>query len=178
MLFTERSIWSMIHGIGLAGGFLLLFSSAFHCLWSLRAGDGLSATFLQRQCRTLAGVTLLMAVILWATILIGTFIAFPGYRAAPPAGTADLTLYPKELLKSSPDTEWLHAIGMETKEHMPWIAGILMTAVAFVAVRYQARLTQDNGIRRTMLAFLTITLAVVSVIAMLGIFINKVAPLV
>lgn len=177
MLFTERSIWTMVHGIALGGGFLILFSAAFHCLWSLRSPDDLSPPMVQRQCRFLGQMTVLMAIVLWLTVLVGTFVSFPGYRATPPAGTTDLAAYPKELLKSDPDTEWLHSIGMELKEHMPWVPAILMTAVAFVAVRYGTAMAANRQIRSLMLALLTVTFSVVAFIALVGIFINKVAPL-
>jgi hypothetical protein len=117
-----------------------------------------------------------MAVMLWLTVIIGTFISFPGYRAVPPEG-ADLTFYPKELLKSRPDTAWLHEIGMEIKEHMPWIPAMLMTAVAFVAARYQSRVVEVAQVRTGLLALLAITFGVVAFIALIGVFINKVAPL-
>lgn len=177
MLFTERSIWTMVHGIALGGGFLLLFSSAFHCLWSLRSRNDLSSALIERQCGFLARVTAFMAVILWLTVIVGTFVSFPGYRATPPAGTTDLTPYPKELLKSNPDTDWLHSIGMELKEHMPWVPTMLMTAVAFVAARSRTGIIDNTQIRSLMLALLTVTFGVVSFIALIGIFINKVAPL-
>jgi TRAP-type uncharacterized transport system fused permease subunit len=167
----------MIHGFGLGGVFLLLFSSVFHCLWSLRSADNLSAAMLQTHCRFLARITVLMAVILWLTIFVGTYINFPDYRANPPAGAADLTTYPKALLMANPDTKWLHEVGMETKEHMPWVAAMLMTAVAFVAARYQTKIVEEAKIRSTMLTLLTVVFGVVALVGLLGVFINKVAPL-
>jgi magnesium-transporting ATPase (P-type) len=176
MIFSERSIWTMIHGIGLGGGFLILFSSAFYCLWSLRS-EAVPPALAQKQCRFVAGITVLMAAMLWLTIVMGTFVSFPGYRANPPDG-ADLSRYPKALIKSNPEIEWLHNIGMETKEHMPWVAAMLMTAVAYVAVRYRGHVAVEPHLRNAMLMFLTAVFGVVSLVALLGVFINKAAPLV
>ena len=177
MLFTERSIWTMIHGIGLGGAFLIVFSSVVYCLWNLRAADGLPADTVQRQTRFLARATVTLAVNLWLVVLIGTFVNFPSYKAEPPAGTTDLDPYPKALLKFDPDTAWLHELGMELKEHMPWVPAMLMTAVAFVAARYGSKLAGEATMRNTMLALLVISFAVAGFVGLIGVFINKVAPL-
>ena len=104
-------------------------------------------------------------------------IGFPPYRATPPEGTADLASYPRSLLLSSPETEWLHAFAMETKEHLPFVAGILATAVAFVAWRYRRRFLEERAMRRVGAGLLAACFAIVAYVSLLGVFINKVAPL-
>lgn len=177
MLFTERSIWTMIHGIGLGGSFLILFSSAFYCLWNLNT-EALPEAIAQRRCRFLSRLSIGLAVILWLTVLVGTFVSFPGYRVNPPEGASDLSMYPKAALKANPDTEWLHSIGMELKEHLPWIPAMLMTAIAYVTWRHADELVEEVRLRRFVLALFPLIFAVVSAVALIGIFINKVAPLV
>jgi hypothetical protein len=66
---------------------------------------------------------------------------------------------------------------MEIKEHVPWIAAMLATAVAFVAVRYRAQLLRDGALRRVATTLLAICFLLVSFVSLLGVFINKVAPL-
>jgi hypothetical protein len=66
---------------------------------------------------------------------------------------------------------------METKEHLPFIAAILATAVAFVAVRYGGRFLADRRLRLAGTAFLTVAFLIVAYVSLLGVFINKVAPL-
>jgi hypothetical protein len=66
---------------------------------------------------------------------------------------------------------------METKEHLPFIASMLATAVAFVAWRYRKQLLGDAPLRRIGSALLAISFALVAYISLLGVFINKVAPL-
>jgi hypothetical protein len=66
---------------------------------------------------------------------------------------------------------------METKEHLPFVACMLATAVAFVAWRYRRRFVTDPSLRWGGMAMLTVTFGIVAYISLLGVFINKVAPL-
>ena len=124
----------------------------------------------------LGWLSVLMVVLLWLSVLMGTYRVFPMYRATPPADAASLVAYPRALLMSNPDTRWLHAFGMEVKEHMPWIAAMLATAVAFITFRYRGRLLADDGLRRMAAVVLTISFVVVAFVALMGVFVNKVAP--
>lgn len=179
LLFSERSIWTMLHGVVLGGGALVTLFAALFSLVAMRvpAGAAADAGTVDRQARYLAGLTVAAAVVLWLTVLVGTYVSFPPYRAAPPEGTADLSAYPRSLLLSSPGTEWLHGFAMEIKEHVPWIAAMLATAVAFVAARYRSAVLRDARLRGMAAALLGISLALVAGAALLGTFINKVAPL-
>ena len=176
MLFTERSIWTMIHGIVLGGGALMALFAALFCLRALRAENASDSAF-QNQSRYLVWLTVFTAVALWLTVLIGTYITFPPYRATPPAGLTDLSAYPKSLIQSNPGTAWLHSFAMEVKEHVPWIAAILSTAVAFISARYRSQLLTDARINKMATMLLAICFVLVSLVAILGVFINKVAPL-
>jgi hypothetical protein len=175
LLFSNRSIWTMIHGIALGGAALMGLSAALFSLRAMRTED--PSDVVQNQSRYLARLTVFVAVVLWLTVLVGTYVNFPPYRATPPAGISDLSGYPRSLIQSNPGTGWLHAFAMEIKEHVPWIAAMLATAVAFVAVRYRSRLLTDAQLRGMATAVLAICFALVSFVAILGVFINKVAPL-
>ena len=177
MLFTGRSIWTMLHGIVLGGGALMALAAALFSLHAMRAADAPDVAVIPRQAQKLAGLLVFAAVALWLTVLVGTYISFPPYRATPPEGTIDLTRYPRALLLAHPETAWLHRFAMELKEHVPWIAAMLATAVAFVAVRYRARLLSDARLRRMARALLAVSFTRASAIALLGVFVNKVAPL-
>ena len=135
MLFSERSIWTMVHGIGLGGGALIGLAAALFYLYAARSSDGAAAP---PGSGALAAATVLSAVLLWLTVIVGTYVIFPPYRVTPPAGVTDLSAFPRALVLASPSTAWLHAFAMESKEHMPWIASMLTTAVAFVTVRYRS----------------------------------------
>jgi hypothetical protein len=175
LLFTNRSIWTMIHGIVLGGGALMGLSAALFSLRAMRTAD--LSDVVQHQSRYLAWVIVFVAVVLWLTVLVGTYVNFPPYRATPPAGLSDLSQYPRSLIQSNPGTVWLHAFAMEIKEHVPWIAAMLATAVAYVGVRYRSRLMTDSQLRGMATTVLAICFVLVSFVAILGVFINKVAPL-
>ena len=174
MLFSERSIWTMVHGIGLGGGALIGLAAALFYLYAARSSDGAAAP---PGSGALAGATVLSAVLLWLAVIVGTYVVFPPYRVTPPAGVTDLSEFPRALVLASPSTAWLHAFAMESKEHMPWIAAMLVTAVAFVAARYESALLTDARLRGMSMALLAIGFALASSAGLMGIFVNKVAPL-
>jgi hypothetical protein len=116
------------------------------------------------------------ALIAWLTVISGTWIIYPGYRAAPPEGAGDVTPYPKAALVGQSDTAFWHTFAMEWKEHIGWLTPFLATAVACAAVRHGELVRRDDRVRRALaglfvLAFLTAVIA-----ATAGAFINKVAP--
>jgi uncharacterized membrane protein len=175
LLFSSRSIWTMIHGIVLGGGGLLAVAAALFAMVAMRtapAGDAAAA-----QSRYLAWLLVAAAVLLWAAVIVGTYISFPPYRATPPEGLTELSAYPRALIRSNPGTAWLHSFAMESKEHMPWIAAMLASGVAFVAARYRAQLLSDDRLRRISVSLLSFVLVLVAGVSFLGILINKVAPL-
>ena len=176
MLFTDRSLWTMIHGIVLGGAALMALFAALFSMFAMRTADGLDVAT-DTRARSLAGLTVFIAVVLWLAAFVGTYVIFPLYRATPPDGATDLSHYPRSLLLGNPDTAWLHAFAMESKEHMPWIASMLATAVAFVAVRYQSTLLNNAPLRQMTMTLLAICFALVSFVGLMGIFVNKVAPL-
>ncbi len=174
MLFTDRGILTMVHGIVLSGAALLGLSAALFALWTTPKGNG-RAVATDEQSRSLAQLTVFIAAALWLAVLGGTYVVFPLYRATPPEG-ADLSQFPRALIMANPNTVWLHAFAMEIKEHVPWIASMLATAVAFVSVRYRSRMRTDASLRSMAMALLAISFALTSFVGLLGIFINKVAP--
>ena len=176
MLFTERSLWTMIHGIVLGGGALLALAAVLFSLHAMRAETD-TAAVPENQARYVGWLMVLTSVLLWLTVLVGTYITFPPYRATPAEGITDLSRYPRALILSSPGTAWLHAFAMEVKEHMPWIAAMLATAVAYVSMRYRSGLLTDSQLGRMATTVLAICFVLVSFVAILGVFINKVAPL-
>jgi hypothetical protein len=175
MLFSERSLWTMVHGVGLGGGAMLALAAALFAFYLVRPRAG--ATGRLDASGPLAALTGFTAVMLWLTTLVGTYVVFPPYRADPPEGTTDLSAYPRSLVLAEPSTVWLHAFAMESKEHLPFIASILATAVAFVAWRYRRQLFEDRALHRIGAALLVICFGIVAYVSILGVFINKVAPL-
>lgn len=176
LLFSGRSVWTMIHGIVLGGGALMALAAALFSLRAMRTEDRANVAA-QNQSRYLAWLVVFAAGALWLTVLIGTYVNFPAYRATPPDGLTDLSRYPRSLIQSNPETVWLHALAMEIKEHVPWIAAMLATAVAFVATRYRSKLLTDTRLNDMATRLLGISFLLASIVGVLGIFVNKVAPL-
>ncbi|HXV60161.1 MAG TPA: hypothetical protein VEK15_05665 [Vicinamibacteria bacterium] len=174
MLFSDRSILTMVHGLVFGGGALLVLAAALYALCVL-PGDG--ARVSAAQSRSLSRLLLFGAVLTWCAVLGGTYLVFPPYRTTPPEGATDLSRYPRSFLLGNPDTAWLHAFAMEEKEHVPWVAAMLATAAAFVSVRYRAVFANDRSLRRMVTVLVTVGFVLVGWTALLGTFINKVAPL-
>jgi heme A synthase len=176
LLFSDRSLWTMFHGMVLGGGGMIALAAALFALRVIRADPRLDPAG-ERRAREVGWLLVLAAVLLWASVIVGTYVVFPPYRATPPEGLVNLAQYPRSLIQANPETAWLHGFAMETKEHAPWIAAMLATAVAFVGVRHRSRLLVDRGLKRMVMALLAIALVLVAYVATLGVFVNKVAPL-
>jgi hypothetical protein len=176
VLFSDRSLWTMLHGIGLGGGALLALSAVLFGMYVLRPERG-GPGYEEDRSGPLAALTWVSALLLWLTTLVGIYVVFPAYRAAPPEGVSDLAQYPRSMLLADPSTSWLHAYAMETKEHLPLIAAMLATATAFVAWRYRRRFLEDRQLRGVGAFFLGACFTIVAYVSLLGVFVNKVAPL-
>lgn len=174
MLFTIPSLLTMAHGLVLSGGAMLGLAIALYALHVGATPDG--AIVRARPAEWLARLSQITSALLWMAVLSGTYVVFPFYRATPPEGLAVLDAFPRAFLMSNPDTKWLHSFGMEIKEHMPWIAAMLTTAVAFIATRYRATLLADGRLRRLAATLLWTAFSLVAVVALLGVFVNKIAP--
>ena len=175
MSISVRELWTVLHGLVFGSLFLLAFAGGLAGLYSLRP-EWVTVEGIQERIRRLMAGTWVMAVVAWVTVVSGTYIAYPWYRAKPPAG-ADLTLYPRSLLLSKPTTATWHTFGMEWKEHIGWFAPILATAVAFVVAYYGPQLAHESKVRRTVLWLFVVAFAAAAVAGLFGAFINKIAPI-
>jgi hypothetical protein len=86
----------------------------------------------------------------------------------PPAGVTDLANYPQKLLESSPTTSSRHSLGMEWKEHVSWLAPILMTMVAYVSGKYGASITTQRPLRLAVLGFAVVAFVVTLIAGAFG----------
>ena len=125
----------------------------------------------------------LMAVLVWLTVFVGTYVVYPDYRAVPPT-TVDTTTqseeleqYPRYWLLASDDTAEWHRFGMEWKEHVAWIAPMLATVVAFAVLRYREALVTNNRARYIIMVLFFLSFAIAGIAGLLGALITKVAPI-
>src|SRR5688500_6041467 len=102
-LFTDRSIWTMVHGIVLGGAAMMALAAALFSLRAMRSEDT-SGPAPHQQSVYLAWLLVFAAVGLWMTTIAGTYATFPPYRATPPEGVTDLSQYPRSLLQANPAT--------------------------------------------------------------------------
>lgn len=175
MSISAREFWTVIHGMGVGTIFLLAFAGGLAGLWSLRP-EWVTAAGIQERLRRLYAGTWVMAIVAWLTVITGTYIVYPWYRAKPPAG-ADLSQFPRSYLLANPDLVAWHTFGMEWKEHVAWLSPILATAVAYVVVRYGPKLAEEPKIRQALIVLFTLAFFAAGVAGLFGAFINKMAPI-
>jgi hypothetical protein len=171
---TEREFWTVIHGMVLGAVFLLAFAGGLAGLWSLRP-DWVTVTGLEERMRRLRAGTWIMAITAWLTVITGTYIVYPWYRATPSVD-ADLTMFPRSYLLANPEIAAWHTFGMEWKEHIAWLSPILATTVAYVVVRYGMQLAREGQIRFALIVLFSIAFFAAAVAGLFGAFITKVAP--
>jgi len=175
MEITARGFWTLIHGLGFGALYLLASSGALVELYRFTTSSSPSEST-PRQERFLKAYLFTMVVLAWAAVLTGAYVIYPWYRAAPPPGAVDLSMYPQRLLISSPTTIGWHSFGMEWKEHVAWLAPISITMVAFVFTKYGRDLKNHRQLRAAVLCFATASFLAAGIAGFCGAMINKYAP--
>ncbi|HEX4311565.1 MAG TPA: hypothetical protein VHZ25_16155 [Acidobacteriaceae bacterium] len=175
MQLTARELATAIHGMLFGGLFLMACFGALALL--VRSQMAPSASESSEAVHRWDRAYLIVMVLLgWGAVLSGTWLVYPWYRAAVPAGVANLAGYPQRLLLSSPGTRGWHELGMEWKEHVAWFAPILMTMVAWVLIRYRKSIDEHRKVRATVMAFAGAALLAAGIAGVFGAFLNKKAP--
>jgi hypothetical protein len=168
MELTSHEWWGLIHGMVFGATFLLAFAGGLAGLYSLRPSLVTAAGITERMRRLKIGVVA-MAVAAWGTVLTGSWIVYPWYRAKGPDS-------PKSILLANPATADWHEFAMEWKEHVAWLAPILATVVAFIVVYYGTNLIRHERVRRTAIALYILAFGFAAVAGTLGALITKSAP--
>ncbi|KAF0246758.1 MAG: hypothetical protein FD180_429 [Planctomycetota bacterium] len=169
MSLNSREFWTVFHGMLVGAVFLLAFAGGLATLWGLRA-KSLTGEEIDRRLRHLRWGTCIMAFMCWATVISGTWIVYPWYRAKSPDSPRS------QLLADSEKAAW-HTFGMEWKEHVSWLSPFLITAAAFLVSAYGRELARQDTLRRTVLALYGLAFFSAAIGGLLGAFINKVAPI-
>ena len=169
MALGERELWTVVHGLVLGTLFLLAFAGGFAGFYSLRP-EWVTVVGIRERLRRLLAGSWVMALVAWLTVITGTWIVYPWYRARDPQS-------PRSILLANPSTAGWHTFGMEWKEHVAWVAPILATAVAFAVTYYREDLAHRQDVRRAALILFTIAFVTAGVAGIFGAFINKVAPI-
>jgi hypothetical protein len=176
MEISMREGWTVLHGMLFGAAFLLAFAGGFAGLYSLRPEWVTVAGIQERMFRLKTGLWV-MAGVAWATVITGSYVVYPWYRAKPPEGTTDLTAFPRYFLLANEATAKWHEFGMEWKEHVGWLAPIAATVVAFAVTYYGPALAKKVGERRALMVFFVAAFATAAIAGIFGAFINKIAPI-
>jgi len=168
MDLTSREFWALVHGIFLGGAFLVAFTGGLAGFYSLRP-ELLTEAGVGERMRRLQLGTAGMAVLMWLTVVVGTWVVYPWYREDVPES-------PRSTLLADVNTEEWHKFGMEWKEHVAWIAPMLATAAAFIVFYYRADLIKNQTARRIAMALFVGAFAIAVIAGVLGALITKKAP--
>ncbi len=162
MTLTGREMWMVVHGMVLGATFLLAYAGGLAGLWSLRP-EWVTVAGLQERSRRLSAGTWIMAIVAWLTVITGTYIVYPWYRAWYELG--------------NPSPIGWHTFGMEWKQHVAWLAPMLATPVAYVVLRYGPALAYEEQIRRALIVLFSIAFFAAAVAGLFGAFLTKVFPI-
>jgi phosphoglycerol transferase MdoB-like AlkP superfamily enzyme len=181
MEITTREFWTLVHGMGFGAIFLLAFAGGLAGLYSLRP-EWVTATGMQERMMRLNIGLWGMAIVVWLTVIVGTWVVYPWYRATPPAGVdlknaAALVDYPRYFLLAQETTAEWHKFGMEWKEHVAWLAPIAATMVAALVSYYGARLAKDTLMKRAVAVLFVVAFVASASAGVFGALITKAAPL-
>lgn len=168
MSVTVRETWTLLHGMIFGALFLLAYSGAIAELYSLRPNMVTPEGVVDRIGRLKLG-TLVMAIVSWVTVIVGTYVVYPWYR--DPAKTS-----PRSLLLANPSTAEWHELGMEWKEHIGWAAPILATAAAYVVWYFGKQLVDEEKARQAASVVFTLAFLTAAVAGVFGALITKASP--
>lgn len=172
---TTRALWTLIHGMGFGGLYLLACSGAIVEIWR-RYSPAAQVPVTARDETFLRMYLTVMSLLAWSAVLTGTYIIYPWYRATPPLGTVNLADYPQRLLMSNPSISAWHSIGMEWKEYIAWLAPISITMATVVFARYGRGIRNYPQLRNTVLCFVLISLLAAGIAGFFGAEIDDHAP--
>lgn len=175
MEITTRAVWTLIHGMGFGGLYLLACSGAIIELWR-RYAPGAQAPVSGHDETFFRIYLAVMAALAWLAVLTGAYIVYPWYRAVPPTGTVGLAGYPQRLLMSNPATIGWHSLGMEWKEHVAWLAPIAITMAWAVFARYGRGIKNHPALRNAVLCFVMVSLLAAGIAGFFGAEIDDHAP--
>ena len=175
MEITERSLWTLIHGMGFGALYLLACSGALVELYR-RYSPRMANPITPGDDNFLKVYLVAMAVLAWLTVLTGAYIIYPWYRAVAPAGSVSLAAFPQRLLQSNPATSGWHTIGMEWKEHVAWLAPISITMAAAMVIRYGRDLRNHPQLRAAVLSFTLVSFLAAGIAGFFGAMLVKNSP--
>ncbi|MDA1001654.1 MAG: hypothetical protein O2807_14200 [bacterium] len=169
MSLNLREFWTVAHGMIFGAIYLLAFAGGLAGLWSMRGKLLTTEGVGERLGRMRLGMWV-MTVMAWLTVISGTYIVYPWYRAPIPES-------PRSKLVADVAMKAWHSFGMEWKEHFGWFSPILATAVLYIVLRYGDSLSERDDIRNAVTVLFVVAFLGAAVAGLFGAFLNKVAPI-
>ncbi|HET6170298.1 MAG TPA: hypothetical protein VFE01_08965 [Terracidiphilus sp.] len=175
MDITSHAFWSLVHGMGFGGLYLLACSGAILELWRRFAPSSPVPVTAQDE-RFIRIYFAVMAALAWLAVLTGAYLVYPWYRAIPPAAATSLSAFPQRLLLSNRSTAAWHSVGMEWKEHVAWLAPISTTMACAVLMRHGRGLKDHPQLRNAVLCFVVVAMVAAGIAGFFGAEIDDHAP--
>jgi len=175
MVMNSHELWTVIHGMVFGAIFLVGFSGAIVAVYAMKP-EWVTAEGMAQNVNKIKIYLWGLALSVWGAVITGAYIVYPWYRTTPPAGTVDLTMFPKFLLIANSNTAEWHEFGMEWKEHIAFLSPIAATVVAFAVSYYGPQLARKIGERRAVMIFFILAFAATAVAGLFGALITKTAP--
>lgn len=175
MDISSHGLWSLIHGMGFGGLYLLACSGAIVELWRRFAPAGQTAATGHHE-RFVAVYLGVMMTLAWLAVITGAYVVYPWYRAIPPAGTTNFGGFPQQLLLRNPASAGWHSLGMEWKEHVAWLAPISITMAWALVLQYGRGLRHHPQLRNVVLCFVVFSMLAAGIAGVFGAEIDDHAP--
>ena len=166
--FTWKGWWASLHGVVLGATFLLLLIVTFTSLVQLSSSTLTPEGALVRL-RWLKRGTLLMMIIGWTAIALGTFVIDGWFNKHTAAS-------PYTILNASGWWAWQERV-MEWKERISWVSVVLATAGVYLLFYYDRQIAHDRRARSLTLALFALALGAGSIAGILGVLLAKLVPL-
>lgn len=176
LLLSAKEFWGVTHGMVLGAIFLLAYAGGLAGFYSLRQEWITPAGLQERFFRLKVGVWV-MTIASWLTVIVGTWVVYPWYRAKPPAGIELTHHFPRSYLLANPRLSAWHNFGMEWKEHVAWLAPMLTVAVLYILYVYGKDLLEDRKMRNVVIVLYTLAFFAAAAAGLFGALITKVAPI-
>ncbi len=166
--FTSRAWWTTFHGVVLGTGFILALALMLLALPQLRE-ELLTAEGAALRLLWLRRGVLVMIVVAWAAVAVGTWVVDPWYHLHQ-------TGSPLFLLDARPHMTFWTDIVLEWKERISWTAAVVASGAGYMAVYWGDELLWNRRARTALVALFGIAFAGALVSGVIGMLLTKIVP--
>lgn len=168
--FTSRAWWTTFHGVVLGTGLVLALALVLMALPQLRE-DWLTPEGAALRLLWLRRGVILMVVVAWAAVIIGTWVIDPWYHLHQPGS-------PLLLLEARPSMNFWTDLVLEWKERISWTAALVATAAAYMLVYLGDEVLWNRRARLTTLGLFAFAFGGAAASAVMGMLLTKIVPVI